>query len=83
MVSTLLGLPFPFWDTLGADGGLRKQEKRTAEDFFFRMVSTYSHFGHRTATHTGYSTLGAAQGELPEGQERVRRGMTVPPKSNA
>ena len=24
--------------------------KGTAEDFFFRMVSTYSHFGYRTAT---------------------------------
>ena len=27
-------LPFPCWDSLGADGRLRKQEKDAAEDFF-------------------------------------------------
>ena len=36
-----------------------------------------------TATHTVYSTLGAAQGELPEGQERVPWGITVPHESLA
>ena len=34
-----------------------------------------------TATHTVYSTQGAAQGELPEGQERVPWGITVPHES--
>ena len=34
-----------------------------------------------TATQIGDSTLGAAQGELPEGQERVPWGITVPHES--
>ena len=38
---------------------------------------TYSQFSYCTATHTVQSTLSAAQGELPEGQERVPWGMTV------
>ena len=34
-LSFLFGLlPFPCWDSLGADGRLRKQEKDAAEDFF-------------------------------------------------
>ena len=36
-----------------------------------------------TATQIGDSTLGAAQGELPEGQERVPWGITVPHESLA
>ena len=39
--------------------------------------------GYRTATHAVYSTRGAAQGELPEGQERVPWGTTVPRNSFA
>ena len=30
------------------------EKKRTAEDFYYRVVSAYSHFGYVTATHTGY-----------------------------
>lgn len=59
MVSTLLGLPFPFWETLSADGRLRKQE-RNGRGFFlphgihlfaFRIPYCYIQLG---------STLGAA-----------------------
>ena len=44
---------------------------------------TYSQFSYCTATHTVQSTLSAAQGELPEGQERVPWGITVPHDSLA
>ena len=50
-----LNTRFPWQPTLGGCGRLRKRrKKRTAEDFYYRVVSAYSHFGYVTATHTGY-----------------------------
>ena len=55
-------------------------EKESGRGFFLpRGILTFA-FQIITATHTGYSTQGAAQGELPEGQERVLWSMTVPRK---
>ena len=49
-------LPFPCWDSLGADGRLRKQEKDAAvglpQRVFLRLFAVHR---QRTATHTGYS----------------------------
>ena len=63
------------------------RKRGTAEDFYYRRGAQCAPIslplrsaGFRTATHTGYSTQGAAQGELPEGQERVLWSMTVPRK---
>ena len=54
-------LPFPCWDSLGADGRLRKQEKDAAvglsQRVFLRLFAVHR---QRTATHTGYSAQGAA-----------------------
>ena len=54
-------LPFPCWDSLGADGRLRKQEKDAAvglpQRVFLRLFAVHR---QRTATHAGYSTQSAA-----------------------
>ena len=54
-------LPFPCWDSLGADGRLRKQEKDAAvglpQRVFLRLFAIHR---QRTATHAGYSTQSAA-----------------------
>ena len=62
-----------------------RSEKGTAEDFFFRRDGLrplmYPHIRsirYRTATQVVFFPQGAAQGELPEGQEKVPWGMTVP-----
>ena len=48
-------LPFPCWDSLGADGRLRKQEKDAAvglpQRVFLRLFAVHRQI---TATHTGY-----------------------------
>ena len=50
-------LPFPCWDSLGADGRLRKQEKDAAvglpQCVFLRLFAVHR---QRTATQTVYST---------------------------
>ena len=47
-------LPFPYWDSLGADGRLRKQEKDAAvglpQRVFLRLFAVHR---QRTATHAG------------------------------
>ena len=62
-----------------------RSEKGTAEDFFFRRDGLrplmYPHIRsirYRTATQVVFFPQGAAQGELPEGREKVPWGMTVP-----
>ena len=59
----------------------------TAEDFFFRrdalralMYPRSRSVRYRSATQAVYSTQSAAQGELPEGQEKVPWGIAVPRK---
>ena len=56
----------------------------TAEDFFFRrdalralMYPRIRSVRYRSATQAVYSTQSAAQGELPEGQEKVPWGIAV------
>ena len=54
-------LPFPCWDSLGADGRLRKQEKDAAVGLLLRLFrKIFAVHRQRTATHTVYSTQGAA-----------------------
>ena len=49
-------LPFPCWDSLGADGRLRKQEKDAAVGLLLRVfLRLFAVHRQRTATHTGYS----------------------------
>ena len=56
-----LNTRFPCWDSLGADGRLRKQEKDAAvglpQRVFLRLFAVHR---QRTATHAGYSTQSAA-----------------------
>ena len=63
--SFLFGLlPFPCWDSLGADGRLRKQEKDAAVGLLLRLFrKIFAVHRQRTATHTVYSTQ-AQQTEL-------------------
>ena len=50
-------LPFPCWDSLGADGRLRKQEKDAAVGLLLRLFrKIFAVHRQRTATHTVYST---------------------------
>ena len=80
---------FPLFPNLVQPRDRRPLRNRgTAEDFFYRRGAQCAPISlpirsvrYRTATHMGNSTLGAAQGELPEGQERVPWGMTVPRNS--
>ena len=55
-----LNTRFPCWDSLGADGRLRKQEKDAAvglpQRVFLRLFAVHR---QRTATHAGYSTQSA------------------------
>ena len=54
-------LPFPCWDSLGADGRLRKQEKDAAVGLLLRVfLRLFAVHRQRTATHAGYSTQSAA-----------------------
>ena len=55
-------------------------EKESGRGFFSSAWYPHIRISDNSATHTGYSTQGAAQGELPEGQERVLWSMTVPRK---
>ena len=46
-------LPFPCWDSLGADGRLRKQEKDAAVGLLLRVfLRLFAVHRQRTATHT-------------------------------
>ena len=91
MVSILLGLQFPLLDSLAKIGERRPLRNRgTAEDFYYRRGAQCAPISlpirsvrYFAATHKGNSALGAAQGELPEGQERVPWGITVPHNSLA
>ena len=57
-------LPFPCWDSLGADGRLRKQEKDAAVGLLLRVfLHLFAVHRHCSATHTVYSTQ-AQQTEL-------------------
>ena len=54
-------LPFPCWDSLGADGRLRKQEKDAAVGLLLRVfLRLFAVHRQRTATQAGYSTQSAA-----------------------
>ena len=47
-------LPFPCWDSLGADGRLRKQEKDAAVGLLLRLFrKIFAVHRQRTATHAG------------------------------
>ena len=46
------------------------RKRSTAEDFFFRVVSAYSHFAYRTATQVGYSTQARHKVNCPKGKRR-------------
>ena len=50
----LVNLPFSLLPWVQTVDCVSVEKKRTAEDFYYRVVSTYSHFGYVTATHTGY-----------------------------
>ena len=88
-VSILLGLQFPLFLSLAKIGERRPLRKKgTAEDFYYRRGAQCAPISlpirsvrYFAATHKGNSALGAAQGELPEGQERVPWGITVPHNS--
>ena len=56
--SFLFGLlPFPCWDSLGADGRLRKQEKDAAVGLLLRVfLRLFAVHRQRTATQAVYST---------------------------
>ena len=50
-------LPFPCWDSFGADGRLRKQEKDAAVGLLLRVfLHLFAVHRQRTATHAVYST---------------------------
>ena len=56
-----LNTRFPCWDSLGADGRLRKQEKDAAVGLLLRVfLRLFAVHRQRTATHAGYSTQSAA-----------------------
>ena len=56
-----LNTRFPCWDSLGADGRLRKQEKDAAVGLLLRVfLRLFAVHRQRTATHMGNSTQGAA-----------------------
>ena len=59
-----LNTRFPCWDSLGADGRLRKQEKDAAVGLLLRVfLHLFAVHRHCSATHTVYSTQ-AQQTEL-------------------
>ena len=66
-----LNTRFPWQPTLGADGRLRKQEKEYGRGFFLpRCIRIFAF--RLPYCYTGRLLYaGAAQGELPEGQEKV------------
>ena len=76
---------FPLFLSLAQTRDRRPLRNRgTAEDFFYRrgaqcapMSKPIRSAGYRSATYVVSPPLGAAQGELPEGQEKVPWGITV------
>ena len=55
-------LPFPCWDSLGADGRLRKQEKDAAVGLLLRVfLRLFAVHRQRTATHIKKPTQRAAR----------------------
>ena len=75
----LVNLPFSL-KGLGADGRLRKQEKGNGRGFLLPRGITPFRISATVLLHPIWVCAGAAQGELPEGQERVPWGISVPRK---
>ena len=69
-------LPFPKIIWCKPETGDRC-EKENGRGFFFVSFSNYSQCRIPCCYTGGFISAGAAQGELPEGQERVPWGMTV------
>ena len=76
----LVNLPFSL-KGLGADGRLRKQEKGNDRGFLLPRGITPFRISAAVLLHPVWVCAGAAQGELPEGQERVPWGISVPRNS--
>ena len=73
-----LNTRFPCWDSLGADGRLRKQEKGNDSRVTSACLSPPFRSSQIAYCYTcGLFLTGATQGELPEGQEKVPWGITV------
>ena len=76
-----LNTRFPCNHSLGADGRLRKQEKGNGRGFLLPRGITPFRISAAVLLHPIWVCAGAAQGELPEGQERVPWGISVPRNS--
>ena len=64
-------LPFPCWDSLGADGRLRKQEKDAAVGLLLRLFrKIFAVHRYLTATHIGYSPQARHRVNCPKGKRR-------------
>ena len=75
-----LNTHFPCNHSLGADGRLRKQEKGNGRGFLLPRGITPFRISAAVLLHPIWVCAGAAQGELPVGQERVPWGISVPRK---
>ena len=78
-----LNTHFPCNHSLGADGRLRKQEKGNGRGFLLPRGITPFRISAAVLLHPIWVCAGAAQGELPVGQERVPWGIAVPRNSLA